>query len=182
MTAPMSAPTALGHYPSFYRTFPPMRPKLRGHQLSGNRPQAATDLGPAGSSCCQRSVWLSGGPGLGFAATFDRKLRERYHARKNDEKASSSRSSATVAAVIVLIGGWAKVTSPMVGLRRPTRRSVQDRLVAVLIRPPSAGDELLSAVDVVRRPVRVSLIIMWTASPATPAGPMVRWMGSVARS
>src|SRR6266853_2519218 len=38
-----------------------------------------------------------------------------------------SRSSATVVAVIVLIGGWSNVTWQYLGLRRSTLKCVQDR-------------------------------------------------------
>ena len=43
------------------------------------------------------------------------------------DEAARSLSSATVVAVIVLIGGWSNVTWQYLGLRRLTLRCVQDR-------------------------------------------------------
>ena len=43
------------------------------------------------------------------------------------DEAARSLSSATVVAVIVLIGGWSNVTWQYLGLRRSTLKCVQDR-------------------------------------------------------
>src|SRR6266436_3208905 len=50
-----------------------------------------------------------------------------------------SLSSATVVAVIVLIGGWSNVTWQYLGLRRSTLKCFQDRLVPIVLMSNSFG-------------------------------------------
>jgi hypothetical protein len=54
-------------------------------------------------------------------------------------RSTRSLSSATVVAVIVLIGGWSNVTCQYLPLRRSTLKCVRDRLVSIVLMSNSLG-------------------------------------------